>query len=409
MTLEWKKNMADVETKKTKLGTIGLALAALAAAVSGYSLSHHIAVKMQGVTDYACNINATFSCDSVANSPYSELLGVPVALLGLGYFLGLGALLLISHFKRENERDGLQAYSVLVVVGLAVSAVYGSISWFQLGALCLSCIGIYAVTVLQAINLWILREAIPTPMSLKGTTNGATVAGLFVIILVVGYNFMRPVSHKAPPLDLAGPQGTGAAIDSYFTPGSQDIKIYRTEYSGFGKDYRKGSDEAKVKIVEFADFQCPACGSASQTLEELAAEFGDQLQVVFRNYPLDKSCNSGIRNVIHPYACLTAKMARCAGEIGKFWEYHDLAFAEQRRISAENAKLWAAQVGLSDSQIARCEKSKDILSKIQDDIAKGNQYGVDATPTIFINGRKFVGRRNKTVLKVIINRLLGEA
>ena len=142
---------------------------------------------------------------------------------------------------------------------------------------------------------------------------------------------VRPDSSSVRP-DLANSQP--ATPLSNLLPNAIDLPLALSPYSGAGEDYRKGSDEAAVTIVEFADFQCPGCRQMSNNLEILADEFGDDVRLVFRNYPLDKSCNSGMGRQLHDYACEAAVLGRCAGQYGRFWPFHDLVFANQSSINS---------------------------------------------------------------------------
>jgi protein-disulfide isomerase len=129
------------------------------------------------------------------------------------------------------------------------------------------------------------------------------------------------------------------------------------------------------------------------TLAQIAQEYEGKVQIVFRNYPLDNTCNASIQSKIHDAACKAAVMARCAGQYGKFWPYHKTLFDNQKGINEAALKTWAKDLGLTDDQIATCWDSPDLLAKVKDDIELGNKLGVDATPTIFINGQKVTGGR----------------
>jgi protein-disulfide isomerase len=189
-------------------------------------------------------------------------------------------------------------------------------------------------------------------------------------------------------------------------PAASEITINLSPYSGLGEDYRKGPDNAKVTIVEFADYQCPGCKHASETLHTLSQEFQGKVRVVFKNYPLDSSCNKSMQGKFHEHSCKAAIMSRCAGEQGKFWQYHDLAFKNQATINEANLKAWATELGMSQDQINLCWNSKDILAKVQDDIEQGNKAGVDSTPTLFINGKKVMGGRSIEELRLTISEQL---
>ena len=145
-----------------------------------------------------------------------------------------------------------------------------------------------------------------------------------------------------------------------------------------------GDPAAPVKIVEFADFQCPACATAQPIVKSVVEKNKDKVYFVFRHYPLPS----------HQNARIAAQACEAAGIQGKFWEMHDLLFTNQSAWSeSSNAKEiftdYASQLGLNVDQF------KDDLGKVNDSINKdytlGNQAGIDSTPTFFINGKKYPG------------------
>jgi protein-disulfide isomerase len=184
------------------------------------------------------------------------------------------------------------------------------------------------------------------------------------------------------------------------------VKIDFTAYSGLGEDYRKGSDDAKVKIVEYADYQCPSCATASKVMRTLHADMGDKVLIVFKNFPLDSTCNPTMQSKVHPFACEAAIMTRCAAQVGKFWELNERIFDNVRDIDSTRLLAWAKDVGLNDDQIKQCKASADIVKKIQDDVKQANEAGLTGTPTIFINGRKYNGAVDPETLKQLVEALL---
>ena len=123
-------------------------------------------------------------------------------------------------------------------------------------------------------------------------------------------------------------------------------------------------------------------------MREVAKTYGDKILVVFKNYPLDKSCNPDMNSDFHKFACYAAVMARCAGTYGKFWQMHDKIYDNQRELSINNIEKWAKSLGLSDKQISQCRDSKDIKNKLIDDIKEAKKADLQGTPTIYINGHR---------------------
>ena len=379
-----------------QLFTLGLIFAALGVIVSSYSLSHHLELMAKGATDAFCNVNSTFSCDDVAKSKYAEdPWGNPLGIYGIGYFLSLAFLLLRAQIKKHTT-ESLHAYIVMALIGASVSVVLGLISFFDIGALCLTCMTIYAICFMQAAVVFFSKEEWPEEkFDVKTTVNGLLNAATVVLLCLLAFNQFKPVDQSKFVADTAGvqknPAAVSQAVNANLNPKKYDIKLDLSAYSGLGEDYHKGDKFAKVKVVEFADFECPACRGAATSMREVAKTYGDKILVVFKNYPLDKSCNPDMNSDFHKFACYAAVMARCAGTYGKFWQMHDKIYDNQRELSINNIEKWAKSLGLSDKQISQCRDSKDIKNKLIDDIKEAKKADLQGTPTIYINGHRLEG------------------
>ncbi len=142
-----------------------------------------------------------------------------------------------------------------------------------------------------------------------------------------------------------------------------------------------GPAGAAVTIVEFSDFQCPACGHAFPTVKRLMEKYQGKVRIVFRDYPLP----------IHPQAPKAAEAARCAADQGRFWELHDRMFQNQQKLAVADLKAAAAEIGMDGAAFGSCLDSGRYAAAVQKDVADGRGYGVSATPTFFINGRMING------------------
>jgi protein-disulfide isomerase/uncharacterized membrane protein len=385
-----------------RFAKFSMAFAVVGLALSVYATLHHYEVKASGVTDAFCNINDLFNCDDIARSPYSEVNGVPLGVWGVGFFLAQLALLLLGMLKPQTRSEHSFAYIAAVTCGVLVSIALGIIAWTEVGVFCLNCMAIYVVTLAQAIILYLYRAEIPTSFSWRKLGNGLISPIIVVAVTIVFFNvFLRPApSSKLPPAALEALQKQN------FLPVEARIEIDKSPFSGLGEDYRKGPDDAKVVLVEFADFQCPACKNASAMMNRIKKMYGDQILVVFKNYPLDGACNAAIRSKIHEFACSSAAMARCAGEQGKFWQMHDLLFERQPLINLANLKTWGGELGLSTEQIDRCLSSTDMLAKLKADASQGDALQIRGTPTIFLNGRRWQGKGGIETLQLEIDEIL---
>ncbi|MDE3269176.1 MAG: thioredoxin domain-containing protein [Pseudomonadota bacterium] len=388
-----------INKDKIKKHALYLLLPLVGLIFSSYTISHHYSTKMQSGETYRCNINATFNCDAVANSPYSELFNVPLGIYGAAYFLLLLVLLGIGLSNTKSAHEHALAYTYANITGTGVSLLLGVISHLNIKAYCITCIGVYCVCFLQTLLLIVQRRQFVFKGSIKDLIQGVSTAALVVAAVIAIHSFTKPVM----PVQ----QQTQATTEQ--TLKTVQLPINKSRYVGNGEDYRFGSDTAKVKVVEFVDFQCPSCKRLDQNLSELKKQFGERVLFVFKNFPLDKKCNKTMKHAGHPLACEIATLARCAGEAGKFWPYHDLAFAEQEQAKTASPVSWAKQIGLSDQQIETCKSSAWIIEKIKEDVELGIDVGVQGTPALFINGRLFANAHNLAALRTEIERLLADA
>ena len=145
----------------------------------------------------------------------------------------------------------------------------------------------------------------------------------------------------------------------------------------------QGPADAPITIVEFSDYQCPFCKRAEETVIEVMKKYKNQVKLVFRHYPLP----------FHKEAKPAAMAAECAKEQGKFWEYHEQLFNNQKALKNDDLKKYAQNVKLDQNKFNECLSSEKYASIVEKDIAAGKEYGVTGTPAFFINGRMISGAR----------------
>jgi protein-disulfide isomerase len=158
----------------------------------------------------------------------------------------------------------------------------------------------------------------------------------------------------------------------------------------------RGSPKAAVTIVEFSDFQCPYCHQVESTLRDLLAKYGDRVNLAYRDFPLVQ---------VHPQAELAAEAARCAGEQGKFWEYHDQLFSASK-FERSDLVEYARALKLDEKQFDSCVASGKYTADIQRDLQEGMQAGVAGTPGFFINGVPLSGAKSPEAFARVIEQEL---
>ncbi len=188
----------------------------------------------------------------------------------------------------------------------------------------------------------------------------------------------------------------------YATPSQDNSKIEEITISE--TDHIRGKQDAKLTIVEFGDYQCPACGVYEPLIRQVTEDNKDILKVVFKHFPLTQ---------IHQNALLGAKAAEAAGLQGKFWEMHEMLFDKQEEWSkGMNARdfilTYATTIGLNTKKFSDDLNSKAIEDKILAELKEGTRLGVQGTPTFFLNGKKIdnptsLEAFNKLILETAAN------
>ncbi len=164
------------------------------------------------------------------------------------------------------------------------------------------------------------------------------------------------------------------------------IKKYMDDHITFEFDLRgtpaKGAKKPKVVIVEFADFECPHCAAMRSVLTDVVKAFPKQVSLHFKQFPLQH----------HEYSLVAARASLAAHKQGRFWQMHDMIFANQGSLEDDSFKNFAAELGLNLKQFETDLKSDEVGQRIQNDLKEG-QEGVHSTPTLFINGKYYHGEK----------------
>ena len=182
--------------------------------------------------------------------------------------------------------------------------------------------------------------------------------------------YLKRASTSTPPPSATGdtPRPT---IPSLVAPGAEPA-------------HTMGPVTAPVKLEEFGDFECPPCGQFHPVLKKMHDEFGDRLQVTFREFPL---------TALHPHAVSAASAAEAAGLQGKFWEMHHLLYDNQKAWHEQfdvrpTFEGYAKQVGIDVERFKRDINSDLVASRITEDGKRARSFNVSGTPTLFMNGRE---------------------
>ena len=222
------------------------------------------------------------------------------------------------------------------------------------------------------------------------------------------------MGEQLPPLEVVKPQvvqflkreGSEKAVEGVIgglkktasmTKSMPDVRSPPQDVANAKHTPSKGGKGAKVKIVEFADFQCPYCTKAAETAKELVAKYGDKVEVSYRHFPLRS---------IHPQAQRVSEIAQCAGEQDKFWQVHDALYANQAALDEPSAIATATAAGVDATKLTECLASGRAAAQVEEDFKKGESLGVQGTPSFFINGRQFDGNPTSAGMSATIDEAL---
>jgi protein-disulfide isomerase/uncharacterized membrane protein len=181
-----------------------------------------------------------------------------------------------------------------------------------------------------------------------------------------------------------------AKLETYFSEKAQrEFDVARPEKLALENAPSKGAPNAPVKVVEYSDFLCPGCRNLAAALGNFVPRSGNRVQVFFKSFPLDQSCNATLQNTVHPGACTVALGSICAHRQGKFWPFHDKVFSEQPQ-SPQTADVLriAAEAGLDTAAMEACLADPRAKAELSADIAEGNRFEISSTPTVFVNGKR---------------------
>lgn len=370
----------------------------------------HYRIGARGLEEKSfCNVSEFIDCDTALASRYSHFttrIGVILnSELGILYYLLLFAGFLYAAFSSHSQAT-LAFIFASTLFAFAYSLVMAYLSIFTLGVICLLCLTTYLCNLLLFLllprALQIGYRDIPSffvryikSIFVKTDFHPRLPFHLAIAILFffVGLTFFRglnPSIHRAyaevPRQDY---------LKAFYALPQKEIPLPANRPIW-------GNPQGKVTIVDYSDFQCPFCRRAAFTLKPYLKEFRDKIRLVYMNFPLDNSCNPAITQPMHPTSCLAAKAALCAHAQGKFWEYHDKIFENQKGLSWATLVRLAGETGMEASGFEKCIASDTTANLLKEDIDLGGKLEIHGTPSLYINGRLFSDWPQPERLRMVI-------
>ena len=332
-----------------------------------------------------CKVSDRVDCVRVAESAYSVVLGVPLSIWALEFFLVALGISLLSAFRRWPVRAWDSLVFLQLLLGLPVSLLMAWISIFRIESVCVLCSVVYGVNLLALAILWLahrtrlwefVREG-PRELSQR-LSHGWRWLGL-LLALAAGLSQLLWLPRLLPMARAqAAPQRVAPSQDPW-----NDVPQ---------RGLIAGREDAPVTLEIFTDFECPFCARLHQITHELLLRNKDRLRLVHRDYPLDQSCNRAVRRPFHQRACVAALYARCAAAQGKFWSYASLLF-QRRAFDRASLDHHARVAGLAHGHLQACLRATDARQAVLEDVEEGIRRKLAGTPTAFLNGEQIRDKR----------------
>ena len=343
-----------------------------------------------------CDVNETISCTQVYLSRFSTFRGIPVALFGAMAFAAAGLLATSALTARPAVRENVPGYLfVLSTLSLAVILYLGYASFVLLKAVCLLCLTTYAAV----IGLFLVSGAATsfpmTTLPRRASRDVRIFAGSPLAIVVAILFFAGAGSTLAwfPREVAAAPDGQAAGQAAAPVPTQNQTSEFQRWYESQPRvPLVVPSEGAKVLVVKFNDFQCPACGQSYLQYKPIFAKYEAEkpgaVKLVLKDYPLNRDCNDAIGQSIHSAACEAAVAVRLALAHNKTEAMEEWLYTHQPAMTPPSVRQAARDI----AQITDFDaKYQSTLSLVKGDVALGRQLGIKSTPTFFINGVKIEG------------------
>ena len=377
-----------------------VAFIALACALVGLGASVTAAyVHYQHLADPSytsfCDVNASVSCTQVYASQYGTFAGVSVAVFGVIWFAFATLLTLAALLGSATVRESAPAYLFAAsTIGLAVVLYLGYASLVILGLVCILCV----ITYTSVIALFLIsgaatsvpmttvpRRAMQDLQALRQSPLAMALGALFVVGTASALAFFpREGSSLVAASETSSEPGAAPQNDQARL--AEFVRFYEAQPR---VTLTVPADGAKVLIVKFNDYLCPACGESFRAYKSVLAKYDASnpgaVRLVTRDFPLESECNTGGP---HPAACEAAVAVRLARSRGRAEALEEYLFANQQGMTADKVKQAARDVGQVTDFDARYQAT---LEQVKADAAYGRQLAVGSTPTFFINGVKLDG------------------
>lgn len=338
-----------------------------------------------------CAITRSLNCDTVSQSPYSILFGLPVPIWGVFAYGFILLLMIVSKDQRaEQKRIWPAIFSTALLYSLT-SIYFAIISTYYIRSYCIMCIATYAVNLLILFYSWLIRRRFDPEPFFSAINHDfqflfkvkrkmiCLFTPFFVTIILV--KMLLPVYWEMPP-----------------PPLSADISTGQTKN---GHPWI-GASAPVLTITEFSDYQCFQCKKMHFFLRRLIHEHPDKIRLVHRHFPMDHQFNPLIKEPFHVGSGEMALLSIYAASKNKFWRTNDLMFKIGSQKKSFNTKEIGEKIGLDYLDLARSRKDPAVIFHLRKDILEGIKIGIRGTPAFLIENKLYTGQIPPKIIEKVL-------
>ena len=383
---------------KKKLGIQILSLVGIIITIK-LACIYYVANFQQYALSSFCSINDFIDCDGAARSILAQFWGIPLAYWGLFFYLTVLFLTFVDKLKNVRFLGFLNVFknpmsyiTFLGTIAFVVSMVLAGMSLFKINKLCILCLITYFIDL--AIALTAVGAKPKQFVQAMKDTFVDFIAGVksypktFVVLLIMATSFL---CYSGMTDNFVPHIKKHKSILKY-------RKITYNPYRVMGNEL--GDSNGTVVIELYSDYVCPLCYIHNIMLHQAVKELSN-VKIVHHNLPFDKECNPYININMHPGACYMSRAAIASRNQGNYWGMSSLLYENQPQKEEDLLKL-VEELGMDKAKFLKDMEAESTYKEIEDEVSKANEMGLDATPTMFVNGEEYVGVKPYYELKDIL-------
>ena len=398
---------------RERLGNLVVMLCSvLGLIVCGILLQHHLAIVLgrHPLLAGICDISPRASCDEVLSSQWGTFYGLPTAMWGFFFFAVMFAWSLAVGRVSGSRRGWHLVPVVLSAAGTGICGGLAYLMYTQLPRYCPLCAivhGLTALIFLAVLASWPRRAPDAAESGAAVSVYEASQPRLRHLVTAV----VLALTISFAGLSEFGRHNALAKAAVFYQRWQSYEQDYQAVYHKFieqpqvsipvlPEDSVRGDRSAPHTVVMFGDFQCEHCRRAHKLLDEKLQQNPGRFRIVFKHYPMNSSCNPGVRARVHMRACEAAQIAEAAWLMGGdelFWKMHDELFENQRLMGQkpeEFKQAAAAKLGISLDELQQHIHTPANWDRVKQLIQQGRNAGIRGTPAVFYDNREVVGWQN---------------